>query len=113
MFLSDVAIKRPVFATMLMVANTGRLMETSDRNISQLDKGDSARGAGPATPASAAASAGVFADDGHQHSATEAPDVAGNYAIVGLQSVDDLNDAEVLVDDTSLHPRDVDRFAID
>src|SRR6476659_6976165 len=91
-------------ATIIMVANTGRLIEMSERNIGDLrDRGGSAR----------RADAGLLAGDGDLHAAAERADVAHDDAITGLQSIRDLHEAESVVGGAELHGRHVDRPPVD
>src|SRR6185369_1745968 len=73
-------IPRTTSATIIMVANTGRLIETLERNIvaSWLFP---ARGCACRTPGLPARSATACTDDLNLHSLAQTPDIARHYAV--------------------------------
>src|SRR6476661_9243228 len=102
-------------ATIIMVANTGRLMEMSERNIGSFGLEEQTRGAAARDVALLAgrADAGLLAGDRHLHATAECAHVADDDAITGLEAVRHLHEAEPIVDGAQLHGGHVDGAAVD
>src|SRR4051812_25420628 len=95
---------------MSMVAKTGRLIETSERNMGSCFRYDSARTGGATAAAATASTAAtgptttVVARAGNRdpHPAPDVADIARDDAIAGLQSFEHFDQAEAVVRDAGL-----------
>src|SRR5690348_16199639 len=84
-------------ATIIMVANTGRLMEMSERNMSLPGGAD----------------VGFLAGDGDLHAAAKGADVADDHAVARLQPIGHLHEAQPVIGGADLHGRHVEGGAVD